>query len=131
MFIHALSDLQKKAFFDLANQMILADDIVADEEVSYLNRLYWEAGLIERRGPSDDGEEAALHAFNGDRGAQLICVAELLTIAIIDGHYRHAEDAYAIALIGRFDIPPEDHDAVNRIAEHIAGAITGMKNLTG
>jgi len=131
MFIHALSEEQKKAFFDLANQMILADDIVADEEVSYLNRLYWEAGLIERRGPSDDGEEAALHAFTDDRAAQLICIAELLTIAIIDGKYHHAEDAYANALIGRLEIPPEDHDAVNRIAEHIAGAIAGMKSLTG
>lgn len=131
MFIHALSDTQKNAFFDLANQMILADEIVADEEVSYLNRLYWEAGLIERRGPSDDGEDAALEAFTDDRVAQLICVAELLTIAIIDGKYHHAEDAYASALIGRFDVSPEDHDAVNRIAENIAGAIVGMKTLTG
>ena len=84
MFLHVLSEDQKHSFFDLAQQMMVADGIVAEAEVAYLDRLYWEAGLMGKATLNDVEEEVYLSIF-ADRRTQLVVCVELIIISIIDG----------------------------------------------
>ncbi len=128
MFLHALSEQQKTHFFDLAQQMIVADDMVAEPEVAYLDRLYWEAGLVGRAGLGDVEAAVDLSIFDSLK-ARLVVTVELLIIAIVDGEYHPKEAEYANAMVAQFGITPDQHATLCSIAENAAQALVDMRNL--
>lgn len=130
MFLHALDRDQKTAFFDLAQQMIVADGIVADAEMAYLDRLYWEAGFVGNAPVADVNSEVDLTVFNDDRSKMVVCV-ELLIMSIVDGEYHANEAAFANRLVESFGITAEQHEQLCRVAEKAADALVSMRNLIG
>ncbi|MBT5300049.1 MAG: hypothetical protein HOB37_16910 [Rhodospirillaceae bacterium] len=128
MFLHVLSEDQKHSFFDLAQQMMVADGIVAEAEVAYLDRLYWEAGLMGKATLNDVEEEVYLSIF-ADRRTQLVVCVELIIISIIDGVYHAKEAAFANATVDAFRRSAKEHTALCSIAEHMAQALVDMRNL--
>lgn len=129
MFLNALTDDQKTHFFDLAQQMIVADGMVAEPEVAYLDRLYWEAGFVGRAGLGDVDKEVDLGLFDS-RKSRLVVAAELIIISIIDGTYHPDEAAFANDIVAKFGITPDEHAALCRVAENAAQALVDMRNLT-
>ena len=130
MFLHVLSEAQKTAFFDLAQQMIVADGIVAEAEIAYLDRLYWEAGLTGRAALGDVNANVDLSVFN-DRRSQFVAIAELTIISIVDGEYHINEAAFANSIVDQFEISTDDHTRLCGVAENAAQALVDMRNLLG
>lgn len=130
MSLHALSEEQKTHFFDLAQQMIVANGMVAEPEVAYLNRLYWEAGFLGRGVLGDVDAKVDLAIFN-TRKVRLVVVVELIIISIIDGNYHPDEAAFADGLVAAFGLSPDDHAELCRVAEDAAGALSKMHRLVG
>lgn len=130
MFVHSLTEDQKTHFFDLAQQMIVADGMVAEPEVAYLDRLYWEAGFVGRAGLGDVDAAVDLTIFN-DRRVRLVVAVELIIISIVDGIYHPKEAEFANSVVAQFGITPEEHAALCTIAENAAQALVDMRNLIG
>lgn len=130
MFLHILDKEQKSAFFDLAQQMIVADGIVADAEMAYLDRLYWEAGYIGNAPVADVNTDVDLGLFDDDRSRLVVCV-ELLIISVVDGEYHPSEAEFANGLVDTFGIPAERHAQLCHVAEKAADALVSMRNLIG
>jgi len=130
MFLHVLSETQKVSFFDLAQQMIVADGIVAEAEIAYLDRLYWEAGLTGRAALGDVNADVDLAVFN-DRRSRFVVVVELTVISIVDGEYHPNEAAFANNVVDQFQISTDDHAKLCSVAENAAQALVDMRNLLG
>ena len=130
MFIHVLSEAQKTSFFDLAQQMIVADGIVAEAEIAYLDRLYWEAGLTGRAALGDVNADVDLKVFH-DRRSRFVIACELIIISIVDGEYHRTEAEFANNIIDQFQISPDDHAVLCSVAENAAQALVDMRNLLG
>ena len=128
MFLHALTDDQKTHFFDLAQQMIVADGMVAEPEVAYLDRLYWEAGFVGRAGLGDVDKDVDLTIFNS-RKVRLVVAVELIIISIVDGVLHPKEAAFANEIIAKFGITPDEHAQLCTVAENSAQALVDMRNL--
>ncbi|NQW02020.1 MAG: hypothetical protein HQ483_20120 [Rhodospirillales bacterium] len=128
MFLHYLNDPQKRALFYLGHQMIHADHVVAPAEVCYRDLLIHEAGLgpIPSVAPNDG--EPLLDLFT-DRQSCTALVIELLVLAIIDGAYHPEEAVFAQTVVSYFGFTDDDQDKINRMAEHIAGTVTGFWDL--
>ncbi|MBT6095150.1 MAG: hypothetical protein HOH04_09720 [Rhodospirillaceae bacterium] len=130
MFLHILDKAEKTAFFNLAQQMIVADGIVADAEMAYLDRLYWEAGYIGNAPIADVDTEVDLSVFD-DMRSRLVLGAELLIISVVDGEYHSAEAEFANRIIDQLGISAEQHAAICHVAETAADALVSMRNLVG
>ena len=130
MFLLILDKDQKAAFFDLAQQMIVADGIVADAEMAYLDRLYWEAGSFGAAPIADVNTDVDLSVFKDQRSRMVVCV-ELLIISVVDGEYHANEAEFANRLVQAFDITPERHTELCHVAEKAADAWVNMRNLIG
>jgi uncharacterized tellurite resistance protein B-like protein len=130
MFLRYLNETEKKAFFDLAQQMIVADGYIADAEMAYLDRLYQEAGYGSVAPIIDVNEHVDLTVF-ASTAARLAVGAELLIISIVDGEYHTDEAEYANNLIDDLGISGKQHAEICRIAENAADALVSMRNLVG
>ena len=128
MFLNILDKDQKAAFFDLAQQMIVADGIVANEEMAYLDRLYWEAGCVSNAPIADIEKDVDLKIFN-DQPSRLVICAELLIISVVDGEYHPNEAAFANWIIDSLGITSSQHTQLCHIAEKAADALVSMRNL--
>lgn len=127
MFLHYLNDAQKNALFELGNQMINADQVVAPAEVCYRDLLAREAG---REPPaSTAGDKTALMDLFTDRQSCTALVVELLVLAIVDGSYHPEEEAFAQSMIDYFGFTPADQEKLNKMAEQIAASVTGYWEL--
>ncbi len=125
-----LNEAEIKAFFDLAQQMIVADGYIADAEMAYLDRLHQEVGRTGVAPIDDVNPEVDLTVFASDT-AKLAVGAELLIISIVDGEYHSDEADFANNLIDDLGITPEQHAEICRIAENAADALVSMRNLVG
>lgn len=130
MFMQILDSDEKAAFFDLAQQMIVADGYIADSEMAYLDRLYAEAGLFGAAPIIDSNRQVDLTVFSSVK-ARLVVGTELLIISIVDGEYHPDEAAFANNIIDDLGITPEQHAEICRIAEKAADALVSMRNLIG
>lgn len=128
MFLKLLNQDQREALFVLAQQMIVADGIVAEQEMNYLDRLFWESSGYGQAPVSDLDRDVDLGVFS-DINAQLIVGAELLIIAVVDGEYHPAEAAFANKVIEQFGLTREQHEELCRIAEQAAAALGAMQGL--
>ena len=128
MFLHVLGKQEKSAFFDLAQQMIVADGMVAEPEAAYLDRLYFEVGMAGKAALGDVEAEVDLSIFES-RKARLAVAVELTIISIVDGEYHPNEAAFANAIVTQFGITPDEHAALCRVAENAAQALVDMRNL--
>lgn len=128
MFLHYLNDTQKRALFDLGNQMIHADQVVAPAEVCYRDLLSREAGFepVANQAPTDINE--LLDLFT-DRQSCTALVVELLVLAIIDGAFHPREAEFAQKAIDYFGFTAADQNQLNRMAEHTAASMTGFWDL--
>jgi len=130
MFLHVLSKDQKTHFFDLAQQMIAADGKIAEAEMAYLDRLYWEAGLVGKAGLGDVDANIDVAIFDS-RKSRMVVVAELLIISIVDGEYHAEEAAFANTVVHQFGLTSEEHAGLCRVAENAAQALFDMRDLMG
>jgi len=128
MFLKLLNQEQREALFVLAQQMIVADGIVAEQEMNYLDRLFWESSGYGQAPTSDLDREVDLSVF-ADTNAKLIVGAELLIIAVVDGEYHPAEAAFANKVIEQFNLTRKQHEELCRVAEQAAAALGGMQGL--
>jgi len=125
MFLHYLTDPQQRAFFNLADQMINADHIVAAAETCYRDLLLREAGFGQAA-PASDNRFAHLLDLFDDRQSQTTLIIELLVLAIIDGSYRPEEASFVQSVVEYFDFSETDQNRFNRLSEKIAASITGF-----
>ncbi len=130
MFLHILDKAEKAAFFNLAQQMIVADGLVADAEMAYLDRLYWEAGYIGNAPIADVEADVDLSVFE-DMRSRLVIGVELLIISVVDGEYHAAEAEFANRIIDQLGISSEQHAVICHVAEKAADALVSMRNLIG
>ncbi|MEK9755202.1 MAG: hypothetical protein VW338_18580, partial [Rhodospirillaceae bacterium] len=121
---------EKKAFFDLAQQMIVADGYIADAEMAHLDRLYEEAGYGPVAPIIDVNEHVDLTVF-ASPSARLAVSAELPIISIVDGECQTDEADFANNLIDDLGITGDQHAEICRIAENAADALVSMRNLAG
>jgi len=128
MFLHYMDDTQKRAFFDLGNQMIRADHVVAPAEICYRDLLIQEAGIGDVPVTVIDNIERHLDMFT-DRQSCSALVVELLVLAIVDGNFHPDEDHFAQTVITYFGFTQDDQNHLNRLAEQIAASITGFWDL--
>lgn len=128
MFLYLLDDKQKRAFFSVANEMVVADAKIVDAEVSYLKRLIAESGLDDDPGSVSVADGLDLTAFS-DRAAQVAVAVELLVVAVIDGHYHINEAGLARRTSDAFGFTDIEHDQIKRIAENIASGILTLNGL--
>lgn len=125
MFLQLLDKDQKAAFFDLAQQMIVADGIVADEEMIYLDRLYRESGCFGNAPIADVNRQVDLTVFT-DLNSRLIVGAELLIISVVDGEYHAKEAEFANRLIHDLGLTTDQHEKLCHVAETAADALVSM-----
>lgn len=128
MFLQYLNETQKRAFFDLGNQMIHADQVVAPAEICYRDLLIQESGLGKIPISTVDSIEKHLDLFS-DRQSCSALVIELLVLAIVDGAYHPDEAEFAQTIISHFGFTQDDQDHLNRMAEQIAATVTGFWDL--
>ncbi len=128
MFLHYLNDEQKRAFFDLSNQMIHADRVVAPAEICYRDLLIQESGLSALNTKVIENLEGHLDLFT-DRQSCTALIVELLVLAIVDGNYHPEEDDLAQSAVAYFGFSESDQDHMNRMAEQIAATVTGFWDL--
>ena len=128
MFLKLLNQDQREALFVLAQQMIVADGIVAEQEMAYLDRLYWETNGLGQAPIADVHREVDLTVFASER-SRLVVGAELLIIAVVDGEYHPAEAEFANRIIHDLGITLEQHETLCRVAENAANALVTMRNL--
>ncbi len=127
MFLHYLNDAQKSALFELGNQMINADHVVAPAEVCYRDLLTREAGSS--LAPASQTDKMALLDLFTDRQSCTALVVELLVLAIIDGSYHPEEEVFAQSMIDYFGFTPGDQEKMNKMAEQIAASVAGYWEL--
>lgn len=128
MFLHYLSDPQKRALFALGDQMINADNVVAPAEVCYRDLLVHEAGLGQIQSQPVNATQPLLDLFT-DRQSCTALVIELLVLAIIDGAYHPREADFAQSVVSYFGFTADDQNRLNRMAEQIAGSVAGFWDL--
>ncbi len=130
MFVHRLTEPQKRAFFGLASEMIAADLEIADREMNYLRRLLDESGLD---GELDEigGDVDIDRSIFDDREARLAVTVEILIIAAIDGDLHRDEASFANALIYDFGINETERRKLVQVAGNISSAMTGVEQLIG
>ena len=128
MFMHYLDEAEKKAFFDLAQPMIVADGYIADAEMAYLDRLYAETGVSDAAPISDVNEHVDMTVFKSAR-SRLVVGVELLVISVVDGEYHPDEAEFANNIIDDFGITHDQHAELCRIAEKAADAVVSMHNM--
>jgi len=128
MFIQLLDKDERAAFFDLAQQMIVADGIVAEQEMAYLDRLYWESSGFTQAPIDDVHREVDLTVFASER-SRLVVGAELLIIAVVDGEYHAAEAEFANRIIHDLGITHAQHETLCLVAENAANALVTMRTL--
>jgi uncharacterized tellurite resistance protein B-like protein len=130
MFLQYLDGDEKKAFFDLAQQMIVADGYIADAEMAYLDRLFFEGGVSDAAPIGEVNEHVDLTVFKSDT-SRLVVGVELLIISVVDGEY-HAEEAeFANNIIDDFGITHDQHAELCHIAERAADAMVSFRNILG
>jgi len=128
MFLHLLDGDQKAAFFDLASEMLAADGEADDAEISYMDRLIDEAGLVKRHALHDQRAPLDLEVFDTNE-AKHAAVLELLILSVIDGHYHVKEAAFANDIIDRLDIDEDTHEALCRLTNDAIKLLHGMRDL--
>lgn len=128
MFLHVLNDSQKRAAISLAGQMVTIDGHADAAEVAYLKRLMVETGLGRALGDVSSADIVDPAVFD-TRAAQCAVIAELLIVSILDGSYDDGEAAMADELVNAFGLSTADHEALCRIAEDAAGALSKMRSL--
>jgi hypothetical protein len=128
MFLYQLTEIQKSAFFEVANRVVFADQRLVDSEVNYLGQLTAEAGLKRRPLPSDEPLSVLLSVFD-TRQSRMAVIVEVIVLALVDGDYHDLEDVFANEVIQGFGLDAAEHDQVNRIAEHVAAAAVTMWEL--
>ncbi len=128
MFLHYLNDRQKRALFDLGNKMIHADRVVAPAEICYRDLLIQESGLGEITVSDGINVSELLDLFE-DRQSCTALTVELLVLAIVDGTYHPEEAEFAQSVVSYFGFTAGDQVHLNRMAEQIAGAVTGFWDL--
>ena len=107
---------------------LVADGMVAEPEVAYLDRLYFEAGMVGKAGLGDVDANVDLTVFNS-RKSRLAVAVELIIISIIDGEYHPNEAAFANTIITQLGITADEHGSLCRVAENSAQALVDMRNL--
>ena len=128
MFLNYLNDSQKRALFDLADQMIHVDQVVAPAEVCYRDLLSREAGFQPAPYQAEPNVEPLLDLFT-DRQSCTALAVELLVLAIIDGSFHPQEAEFAQFVVDYFGFTTDDQDHLNRMAEQIAASVTGFWDL--
>jgi len=125
MFLYLLNENQKAAFFDIAHQVIFVDRRLANAETTYLNQLVSEAGMHQTPLASNDPISVLVQVFD-NRNSRLAVAIEVVALAIVDSEYHRLEDEFADELFEAFGLADDDHEYVNRIAEHVAAAAVAM-----
>ncbi len=128
MFLYFLDDDQKRAFFSVANEMIISDGKIVNNEVGYLKRLIVESGLGGDVGSISVADELDLTPFT-ERAARVAVAVELLVIAVIDGQYHISEAGLARRTLDAFGFTDDEYDQIKRIAENIASGILTLNKL--
>lgn len=130
MFLHLLNDAQKAAFFDLASEMLEADGEAADAEISYMDRLVAEAGLVKKQALNDTVETMDLSVFDTPASRHTV-ILELLILAVVDGRFHVKEAAFANDLIDALGIDEGIHEALCRLTKEAVGLMNGLAELDG
>lgn len=128
MFLHLLNEDQKAAFFDLASEMLSADGKADDAEISYMDGLIAEAGLVKKRALHDSAEAMDLSVFDTP-AARHALVLELLILAVVDGAFHVKEAAFANDLIDALEIDEDTHETLCRLTNDAVNLMNGLAEL--
>lgn len=110
MFLHDLTDEQKRAFLVLADKVVLADGCLAPEESALLDTFRAEMGVADASVPQIDIAEAA-SAFD-TRKARVSVLLELIALVHADGDFNKGESVVVNEIRQAFALSPAEFEAM-------------------
>lgn len=120
MFLSVLSDLQKMAFLDLADQAIRADGRIASEELALLETMKREMALPSTVLPQGKGLSEAANAFD-TRASKVAALLELIGLGLADGHLRNTENDFLEKVVSIFGVSLQDFETMKQwVARQVA-----------
>jgi len=119
MFLHLLTEDQKRNFFALAIRMILTDGEIKPEEISYLNQLIEESGIPGEDSLVQSVETPDLSIYQS-RACRLAVATELMIIAGVDERFHALETALLAAIETEFHLTNSDISKIQSLAKDCA-----------
>lgn len=111
MFLGQLEDRQKEAFLVLADRVIRADGVVAEQEEAMLAAMKTEMGLPSDMRPDDRSVEDVAPLFSS-RPSKVAALLELIGLSMADGHYHDDEAAVLESIKNSFNVTPAEYEVM-------------------
>lgn len=109
MFLHGLTDPQKRLFLILAKQFVLADSEVTSAEERHLKSLQSEV-CTEAPGDAESYDKKELLASFDTAKSQISVILELITLGYTDGEFSEEENQFIHELATVFGISDDELD---------------------
>ena len=119
MFLNLLDDDEKRAFAELAEQMIEADGLVIGREEAALAALKAEMGMTDAVGGGRTVDELASVFKN--RRSKIATLFELVSLGYSDTSFSVDEESLVISVANRMAVSPDQlHSIETWVQEHFA-----------
>jgi len=115
MFLHLLTEDQKRNFFALAIRMILTDGVIKPEEIAYLNQLIEDSGIPGEVSLAQSVETPDLSIYQ-TRASRLVVATELMIIAQVDERLHDLESALFNVIKSEFHLKETDISEIRALA---------------
>lgn len=107
MFLHHLSENEKKAFLTLAKEFILVDGVLSQEEEALINVMKAEMGIEEGYPEGQKSREELFREFK-TRKSQIAAIIEMQGLGYANMEYHTAEQEFVQQMADTFNVNEED-----------------------
>jgi|GEM_PF-1928952 len=130
MFLHQLNDEQRSLLVTLATRMVVADNVVALQEIAAMNDLLAEIGNWKSDEPNPTDRETIMRVFN-DKKTRVLAAFELLFIAHVDEQFHTAESDLFKQLCDDFGFTDKEFEIMVGLAGEGAHVFNGLRGIYG